>query len=86
MRNLLNKGCIKHTSQQNVSELTKQNGPKLHSKRDLVVKPYAQLGGDGGADAPPFDKLLIGTLLKRGEAPPSCVIMEKNVYEIELKK
>ena len=35
---------------------------------------------------PALDKLLIGTLLKRGEAPPSCVIMEKNVYEIELKK
>ena len=28
---------------------------------------------------PALDKLLIGTLLKRGEAPPSCVIMEKNV-------
>ena len=50
--------------------------------------PLAQLGGGAKGRTPPptFDKLLIGTLLKRGEAPPSCVIMEKNVYEIELKK
>ena len=38
-----------------------------------------------GGRPPPFDKLLISTLLKRGEAPPFCVLMEKTCMKFNWK-
>ena len=42
-------------------------------------------GGARRGGRPPLDKLLINTLLKRGEAPPSCLIMEKTCMKLNWK-
>ena len=44
---------------------------------ELELEALAKLGGGAKGPTPPFDKLLISTLLKRGEVKCEVILKEK---------